>query len=115
MHLKVQEIDEREFDEIVADKRHKELRTALKIIADALSQKSDEAVLAALEKNADAIKYFATAIKQNNYNNLEKIGNDILKGQEDIVVELKKMHEWSFTFDRMDGYIQSPVIAKQIK
>lgn len=117
--------DDIKFETLLADKRHKELRGALNIIAQALANRNDEAVIEAIEKNADAIKDFADAIKKipapevkveaSNFNSLEKIGNDILKGQGEIVAELKMKHEWSFSFHREHGYISSPIIAKQIK
>lgn len=113
-------LDEIKFELLLADKRHREVKNTLSLIANILSQKNDEAIISALQKNGDAIKGFVEAVTNFMRSDLkdeglEKTCKDILKRQEDILGELRRLKEWRFEFDRMGGYIQSPITAKQIK
>lgn len=125
------ENDDIEFEELLADSRHKELKKSLKDIASSLGKKDNAEVVSALEKQTSAINGFAEAIKllpapkvnvqQPNVNvdlsSLKEIADRILDGQNKIMVELKilnKPKKWEFEFKRNYDLIQSPITAKQV-
>lgn len=119
-----------EFNELLADKRHKELKKSLEGIAVSLNQKKDNGIKEALEKQASAINGFAEAIKSlpaPNVNvstpeinidlsSIKEIANKILEGQNEILAELKilnlpKETKLEFTRGAYSDLIQSPIKA----
>lgn len=124
-------IDDKEYEDMVAEDRHKELKSALGKISTSLSQKNNTEIVSALEKQTAAINGFGEAIKllpapkvnvqQPNVNvdlsSLKEIADKILDGQNKIMEELKilnKPKKWEFEFKRSYDLIQSPITAKQV-
>lgn len=123
--------DDIEFEELLADSRHKELKKSLRDIAASLGKKDNSEIVSALEKQTSAINGFAEAIKllpapkvniqQPNVNvdlsSLKEIADKIMEGQNKIIGELKilnKPKKWEFEFKRSYDLIQSPITAKQV-
>jgi len=59
----IEEIDEREFDDIQADKRNKALIKAFNGLATALNNKDDKAVVVAFNNQADKMEKLVSAIQ----------------------------------------------------
>lgn len=81
------EIDDIEFDELLADKRHRELSGALKGIATLLSKPNDTGISEALNKNAEATKGLIQAVKD--IPKPEKPEVNVEISQQEIVTSLK--------------------------
>lgn len=125
--MPLEEIDDIEFEILLADKRHKELKSLLGQIIKAYSESNKSDILTALQNQVLAIKEFAGAIKAipapitNVELNQNKIADAIDRMETKFATELgnikKEMevkHEWQFTLTRNGGFIET-VKAKQIK
>lgn len=88
-----EEIDDREFDELLADKRHKELTGALKGIATLLNkpEKDDKAIVDAIKKQGDSLDKVAAAIQ--NQPKPEKPEVNVVTDNKEIIPLLKEIND----------------------
>lgn len=125
-------IDDDEFDEIVAEKRHKELFLELRSISEALRFQNDAPIVSAIEKQSKAIELFVGALsgKPNGVpevkvdvdnsalsTSIDKMCGDILGGLAEINRYLqvpKEEKKWKFEIRRNHaGYIESVTATQQ--
>lgn len=130
------ERDDIEFESLLSDKRHKELKNALKSILVAVSKSDDSGIKEALLKHSDEIKSLGINISKSisNIPKTENNNDEVIKSvtslenkiksllsiDEEILGQLKIMNmpkESSVDFNRNHGgYLQSPVtITTKIK
>ena len=61
--MPVEEIEDIEFEKLLQDKRHRELKNALVAISSILSKKDDVGIIEAIEKQSQALAGFVSVIK----------------------------------------------------
>lgn len=81
------EIDDIEFDDLLAEKRHRELTSSLKGIATLLNKPNDNSISEALNKNAEATRGLIQAVKD--IPKPEKPEVNVEISQQEIVTSLK--------------------------
>jgi anion-transporting ArsA/GET3 family ATPase len=83
----IEEIEDDEFDEIVAEKRHKEITKKLGDVATALSNQSDKAIVNAINGQGEKVAALVKAIE--NLPNPEKVNVEI--NQDKILPSLQQI------------------------
>lgn len=94
----IEEIEDIEFDEIVAENRHKELVDSLKTISANLSQNTDKAVVAAINGQGEKVAALVKAIEKVNekvnnekiLSSINEIGKDIIESNNKVIEALEK-------------------------
>lgn len=116
--------NDREFDQLLAEKRHKELTAALDKLVSAINKKKDDKVVEAIDRQVSALRDFLKQMKDEekpmemNHDDVvgcvEKLGQDILGGLTELKETItQKSKDWTFTVSRDNmGYIES-ITAKQ--
>jgi gamma-glutamylcysteine synthetase len=131
-----EDLEDIKFEKLLAEKRHKELATALKAITTTLNNKTEDNVSLAIETQTVAIKGFAEAIKslpepKVNVNmsndameeSIKKLGQDILKsleGVKELLIAYNQPKEWEFNvkrgqYSQMIEKITAKEVIKQSK
>jgi CMP-2-keto-3-deoxyoctulosonic acid synthetase len=119
---RIEEVEEDEFNEIVAEKRHKELAQKLGDVATALSMQSDQAVVAAINGQGDRVASLVKAIEniqQPIVNNekivslMNQISTDILESNSKVIQALEgRLLPDTFELQRSYGGIVQLVKVK---
>lgn len=124
-----------EFEELLLEKRHKELLRALKSIVAIIGENKEVDLSPLLQKHEDAISKFVAAIKElpapqvkietDNKEievSIKKISEAILRSNEDLKKEVVKLQnkpkeKWEVKFERNSytGLMQSPITLEQVK
>lgn len=120
------DIEDIKFEKLLEDRRFRELKAVLKVIAD----KDNKDVINAIQDSKELVEKFAEAIKKLpapevtvELSNLEKAASQISIQQKEVILLLKEVisqqnikKEWEFTIVRSNpSDLIKTVIAKQIK
>lgn len=109
------ENDDKEFEQLLADKRHKEMLSQLKGVVVALERKDNSEIVGAIEKQQEKLGDFLIQLKKEEkepnivlnqdklVSSIENMANSITKSLEEIkslVVKEDKPCEWEFKVKR---------------
>jgi 3-methyladenine DNA glycosylase Tag len=118
-----EEKEEKKLEELLEEKRHKEVLSAINKLATVISSNRSIEVVSAIEKNTQSLNQFVLALKEirqevNVETNqgevisaLHKLADDInksLEKQNSILIDLARSKEGTFTLNKnSNGYIES--------
>lgn len=119
------DIEDIKWETLLADKRHKELLSQLKLIGQTLSQKKDDYIVEAIEKQSGVVSMFMQTLQmlsrpevnvqfeeERMVQAMTKISDNLIILKQSII---EHKREWTFTVKRnREGYIET-VNATQIK
>jgi hypothetical protein len=121
------EVTAEQAKEMMAVSREEMLIQTLKRLLAVLNEKGDDsAMISAVQQQSKAIEGFLVVLRklsakdnQNTLSLIEQLAEMITEGQGRIEEQLRALaepREWEFGFKRnSNGFIQSPITAKQIK
>lgn len=114
--------EDKEYETLLAEKRHKELASTLKDIAVAMRQKNDDGVIKAIEKQETAVRVLADSLKnipkpQSNHGEvvtaINKMSQQILNGLAEIKQSVERPRNVTMKIKRkFGGYIDEVVITE---
>lgn len=122
--------EDKEFDQLLQEKRYKELSGTMRDIHAILSQKTDNKTVSAIERQETIIKRLIDEVKntpklrlnqEEIVTSVQKVTSDILKALTELRQELNKSvapkpikpKKWIFDIKRNYGYIESVTATEQ--
>lgn len=121
------DIEEKEFEDLLADKRHKEISGTLKSIALALAKNNTDPIAVAIEKQGKAIEGFVKVVtnlpkpdvsvnveQDELISSITEMGSVILKGLSDLKKAVEEKKEWVFQVNYKDNRMDT-ITATQTK
>lgn len=111
------------FEQLLAERREKELKTTLNKIAQALNNDDGDRVIAqAINEQSTSMNKMTEVLKQISKNPEESAMNTVMAKQDQIITELAKLnkyvsikHRWEFTLEENHFGEIKRVIAEQTR